>query len=282
MTRLSKKCNFCPMQPYFTLHTEHQIPLLGLGVYDMHNEEAIRAIRYALDIGYRLIDTAQSYENEKEVGTAVRESGIARESIFITTKIANVVHGRDAVNKSFQESLVRLQTDYVDMLLLHWPVKGWRRENWAAIEDIFHSGKARSIGVGNYLMPFLKEMPDYALVTPALNQIEFSPYLYMKEELDHCRDKGILLQAYTPLIRGQRFADPKLVAMAERYGKTPAQIILRWCLQLGISAIPKSANPKRIEENFSIFDFEISDSDMQQICGFHENLRIIEDPMEMW
>jgi len=270
------------MQPYATLNTGHRIPLFGLGVYDMHGDRAVNAIRYALEIGYRLIDTAQAYENEEEVGTALRQSGLPREEVFVTTKIANTVQGRDGVFASFEESLRKLDTDYVDLLLIHWPVKAWRRENWKAIEAIGRGGRARAIGVGNYLLPFLREMPDYATVTPALDQIEFSPYLVMKGELEHCRSHGILLQAYTPLIRGQRFGDPRLVEMADRYGKTPAQIMLRWCIQQGISAIPKSAEPARIRENFGIFDFSITEADMVALTGFDEGLRIIEDPMDMW
>jgi diketogulonate reductase-like aldo/keto reductase len=270
------------MQPYATLNTGQRIPLFGLGVYDMHGDRAVNAIRYALEIGYRLIDTAQAYENEEEVGTALRQSSLPREDVFLTTKIANTVAGRADVIASFEESLRKLDADYVDLLLLHWPVKDRRRENWKAIEEIGRSGRARSIGVGNYLIPFLHEMPDYATVTPALDQIEYSPYLVMQQELEHCRRHGILLQAYTPLIRGQRFGDPKLVAMAEKYGKTPAQIMLRWCIQQGISAIPKSVEPARIRENFDIFDFSISEADMAALTGFDEGLRIIEDPMDMW
>jgi len=248
----------------------------------MHGEKAVHAIRYALDIGYRLIDTAQAYENEEEVGKALRQSGVPREDVFVTTKIANIVAGRADVLASFEESLRKIDTEYVDMLLLHWPVKDRRRENWKAIEEIGRSGRARGIGVGNYLLPFLQEMPEYATVTPALDQIEYSPYLVMHQELEHCQNQDILLQAYTPLIRGQRFCDPKLLAMANTYGKTPAQIILRWCIQQGISTIPKSVEPSRILENFSIFDFSISDADMATLTGFDEGLRIIEDPMEMW
>lgn len=270
------------MQTYATLNTGQRIPLFGLGVYDMHGEPAVNAIRYALEIGYRLIDTAQAYENEEEVGTALRQSGIPREDVFVTTKIANTVQGSDGVLSSFEESLRKLDTEYVDMLLLHWPVKDRRRENWKTIEEIGRSGRARAIGVGNYLMPFLNEMPEYSTVVPALNQIEFSPYLVMQNELNYCRRHGILLQAYTPLIRGQRFGDPKLVAMAEKYGKTPAQLMLRWCIQQGISTIPKSVHPARIRENFDIFDFTITEQDMSALTGFNEGLRIIEDPMDMW
>jgi diketogulonate reductase-like aldo/keto reductase len=269
-------------QLFTILNNGCEMPLLGLGAYDMHGDEAIVATRDAIEIGYRLIDTAEMYGNEKEIGRAVSESTIPRKEFFVTTKVNNTSQGYDNTLVAFEKSLASLKMDYVDLYLIHWPIKGKRKETWRAIEKIYKEGRAKSIGTGNYLFPFLKELEEYSSIVPAVNQIEFSPYLYMKKELDYSQYKNIQLQAYTPLIRGKKFDDPKLVALANKYGKTPAQIILRWSVQQNISAIPKSANKKRLQENFDIFNFEIEEADIQFMNQFDEQYRIIEDPMEMF
>jgi len=269
-------------QTYATLNNGIKMPLLGLGVYDMYADEAVEAVRIALQTGYRLIDTAAMYDNEKQIGEGIRRSGIPREEIFVTTKVNNTDQGYDQTLLAFDESLKALGTDIIDLYLIHWPIKNKRAETWRAIEKIYEDGRARAIGTGNYLLPFLKEMETYAGITPAVNQIEFSPYLYLKDELSYCRQYNICLQAYTPLLRGKKFNDPRLQQLALKYGKTPAQIILRWAIEQGISTIPKSSNPKRIRENFGIFDFELLEEDVLMMNSFDEGMRIVDDPMEMF
>lgn len=269
-------------QLYTQLNNGNTMPLLGLGVYDMYNDEAINAVECALQTGYRLIDTAAMYENEKQIGEGIRRSGIKRNEIFVTTKVNNTDQGYDETLKAFDKSSSLLDIDYIDMYLIHWPIKGKREQTWKAIEYLYQNGYVKNIGVANYLLPFLKEMQDYSSVVPSINQMEFSPYLFMDKELNYCQEHRIVLQAYTPLVRGEKFTDPKLKTLAEKYSKTPAQIILRWAVQQGISTIPKSSNPIRIKENFNIFDFEISSDDIDQMNHWNENHRIVDDPMTMF
>lgn len=269
-------------QLYTTLNNGVKMPLLGLGVYDMYQKEAEQAVLWALETGYRLIDTAAMYQNETEIGNAVRQSNVARQDIFITTKVHDNDHGFDKTLRAFDVSLKKLGVDYIDLYLVHWPLKATRKETWKALERLYTEGVVRAIGVANYLVPFLEELETYSNIVPAVNQVEFSPYLYLKDLHEYCQNRQIQLQAYTPLIRGQKMNDPKLVALAQKYNKTAAQIILRWALQHGVSTIPKSANLKRIQENFDVFDFEISFEDMLLIDGFDENFRVVEDPMDWW
>jgi diketogulonate reductase-like aldo/keto reductase len=264
-----------------TLNNGISMPLLGLGVYDMYNREAENAVSTALEIGYRLIDTAAMYGNEEEIGNAIRKSSIKREEIFITTKVGNPDQGFDRTLRAFDESNKKLNCEYIDLYLVHWPIKRTRKETWLALERLYNEKRVRAIGVANYLIPFLKELETYGTITPAVDQVEFSPYLFLEDLLNECKQKTIQLQAYTPLLRGQRFSDTKLLSLSEKYGKTPAQIILRWALQLGVSTIPKSSNPKRLKENFDVFDFQISKEDMKKINSFNENFRVVEDPMEL-
>lgn len=265
-----------------SLNNGIQMPLLGLGVYDMYQKDAEQAVLWALETGYRLIDTAAMYENEVEIGNAVRESGIDRKDIFITTKVHNTDQGFEQTLRAFDESQRKLNCDYIDLYLVHWPIKATRKATWKALEKLYAEGQVRAIGVANYLIPFLDELGIDAQFVPAVNQVEFSPYLYLSDLLEHCQQKKIQFQAYTPLVRGQRMNDPKLLAIANKYAKTPAQIILRWALQLGVSTIPKSANLARIKENFDVFDFEISQDDMIHIATFNENFRVVDDPMELF
>jgi len=269
-------------QLFTKLNNGIEMPLLGLGVYDMYGEEAVNAVKTAIDLGYRLIDTAEMYSNEKQIGIAIKESETAREDLFVTTKVNNSSQGYENTLRAFDNSLELLNLEYVDLYLIHWPIKGKRKETWKAIEKIYASGRAKSIGTGNYLLPFLKELEDYANIVPAVNQIEFSPYLNMKEELGYCQLKDIQLQAYTPLSRGKKFDDPKLLSMAKKYGKTPAQMILRWAVQQEISTIPKSSNSSRLKENFNIFNFQIDEGDISLMNKFDERFRLIDDPMEMF
>jgi len=265
-----------------TLNNGIEMPLLGLGVYDVYNREAEQAVARALETGYRLIDTAAVYRNETEVGNAVRQSGIPRNELFITTKVWNSEQGYDKTLRAFEASQRRLNCEYIDLYLVHWPVKETRKETWKALETLYNENRVRAIGVSNYLLPFLNELVSYAGITPAVNQVEFSPYLYLKDLLEECRRRGIVLQAYSPLVRGQRMNDPKLLKISAKYSKTPAQVMLRWMLQHGVSAIPKSANPERIKENFDVFDFELSTGDMSFIDTFNEDFRVVDDPMVFW
>lgn len=269
-------------QLYTQLNNGNKMPLLGLGVYDMYNDEAINAVECALQTGYRLIDTAAMYENEKQIGEGIRRSGITRNEIFVTTKVNNTDQGYDETLNAFEKSLNLLNIDYIDMYLIHWPIKGKREQTWKAIEYLYQNGLVKNIGVANYLLPFLNELKNYSSIVPSINQMEFSPYLFMDKELNYCQEHHIVLQAYTPLVRGEKFTDPKLKKLAEKYNKTPAQIILRWAVQQGISTIPKSSNPNRIKENFNIFDFDISSDDIHQMNHWNENHRIVDDPMTMF
>lgn len=268
-------------QLYITLNTGRQMPLLGLGAWNMYGKEAEKATLDALEIGYRLIDTATLYNNEKEIGNAVRRSGILRNEVFVTTKVPDGLQGYEATLKAFEASMKALNIDYIDLYLVHWPVKVKRKDTWRALEYLFNNKQVRAIGVANYLMPFLKELETYSSITPAVDQMEFTPWLYLKDELQYCKQHNIQLQSYSPLTRGQKFNDERLQQLCSKYNKTPAQIILRWNIEHGISAIPKSSSKKRLQENFDIFDFSISKEDVELMDGFNENFRVVDDPMMM-
>jgi len=257
------------------------MPLIGLGVYDMYGIEAETAILNALEIGYRLIDTAAMYENEVEVGNAVRKSGIPRGEIFVTTKVANHDQGYDSTLKAFDTSLEKLGIEYLDLYLVHWPVKGKRRDTWKALEKLYSEQRVKAIGVANYLIPFLEELKTYATILPAVNQVEFTPFVFSKKLLEYCATANVQLQAYSPIARGHKNTDPKLIRLAEKYHKTPAQILLRWCVQHLVAPIPKSVNSKRLKENIDIFNFEMSKEDIALMDTFDENYRVAEDPMSM-
>jgi methylglyoxal/glyoxal reductase len=265
-----------------TLNNGITMPLLGLGVYDMYYAQAEEAVLTALETGYRLIDTASMYNNENEIGNAVLKSGLPRSDLFITTKVNNADQGYDTTLKAFDDSCKKLQMDYVDLYLVHWPIKRKRKDTWKALETLYNNKRVRAIGVANYLLPFLGELETYANIVPAVNQVEFSPYLFLEDLLLYCRQHTIQLQSYTPLVRGKKMNDPRLMQLAAKYNKTPAQIILRWNIELNVSAIPKSATASRIRENFDIFDFELSIEDMAFMRSFNENLRVVDDPMMMW
>jgi diketogulonate reductase-like aldo/keto reductase len=259
-----------------------KMPCLGLGVYLVEpGKETLETVACALEAGYRLIDTASCYNNELEVGKAVRSSSIPREDMFVTTKLWNTDHGHDRAVAAFEESLDRLGLDYIDLYLVHWPVESLRNETWHALQNVYRRGLCRALGVSNFTIPHLEDLLSGTGVVPAVNQVEFTPYLYQRELLEYCRDRGICLQAYSPLTRGKKFSDPRLVEMARRYRKAPAQVLIRWVLQHGASAIPKSSNRERIIENSLVFDFEICDEDMLRLDSFNEDLRLCWDPTEV-
>lgn len=268
-------------QPYAILNTGAQMPLLGLGVYDMYGKEAEEAVAMALETGYRLIDTAAMYGNEWEVGAAVRNSAVPRSAIFITTKVNNSQQGYDSALRAFDESMQKLNLDYIDLYLVHWPIKGKRKDTWRALEKLYNEGRVKAVGVANYLMPFLAELQTYATIVPAVNQVEFSPFLYLKDLLEYCKQQSIQLQAYSPLTRGQKFNNPALQSVAGKHGKTPAQILIRWNLEHRVSVIPKSSSRERLKENFDVFDFSLDEADMKLLDGLHENFRVVDDPMDM-
>ncbi|MDB5238895.1 MAG: hypothetical protein JWO00_230 [Candidatus Parcubacteria bacterium] len=265
-----------------------EIPVIGLGVWKAEDgAEVEAAIGHALDAGYRLIDTAMIYGNEEGVGNAIRNSGVPREDIFVTTKLWNEDQGYENALRAIDTSLGLLGLDYVDLYLIHWPGAGniWsgkalnkREETWKAMEEIHASGKAKAIGVSNYTVRHLEEMKKYAKIKPAVNQVEFHPFLYQEELLAYCKDAGIALEAYSPLARGEKLADPRVTEIAKKYGKSNAQVFIRWGLQHGCIVIPKSVREARIKENIDVFDFEISPEDMKAIDALNENLHITWDP----
>ena len=256
-----------------------EIPQFGLGVYlTKSGTECINAVTWALEAGYRHIDTAKAYHNEKEVGEAVRDSGIKREEIFITTKLWNNDHGYETTLKAFDTSLKTLNTKYIDLYLIHWPVKEKRKDSWKAFEKIYESGYCRSIGVSNYMINHLEELFSYANVIPVINQVEFSPYNYQKDLLDVCNKNKIILEAYSPLTRMEKLTDTNLVAIAKKHSKTAAQVLIRWAIEHDIVVIPKSARKKRIIENADIFNFSLDKSDMKILNDLDEGFRVAWDP----
>lgn len=257
-----------------------KIPRLGLGVWQAPGKTAFQAVLAALDAGYRHIDTAMIYGNETEVGQAIKENGVRREEVFVTTKLWTADHGYDAALRAFDSSEKRLGLGFVDLYLSHFPVPGQRIPTWKALATLAKSGLCRAIGVSNYTVRHLKELIEATGVIPAVNQVEFHPYLFQKDLLEFCREYGIILTAYSPLTHGQRLNDPKLKALAGRYGKTPAQLLIRWGLQHDLVVIPKSSKRERIEENADVYSFAISEADMRQMNHWNEDLRTCWDPSE--
>lgn len=257
-----------------------KMPVLGLGVYQMTDEEAHQAVSQALEIGYRHIDTAAYYRNEKGVGRAVRESGLPREDIFVTTKLWHTDNGFREALAACERSLEALDMDHVDLYLVHWP-KGDRLGAWKAMERILDEGKARAVGVSNFLVRHLDDIGAISSLVPSIDQVEFSPFLYQKDLLSYCRDRGIVLEAYSPLTRGRRLGDPRLQALARSYGRSPAQMLIRWVLQKGMVAIPKSTDPRRMRENAGVFDFEISAEDEAEMDSFDEGFHTTWNPQDI-
>jgi len=267
--------------PRITLNNGIDMPLLGLGVYaPQHNTEIQQAVEWAIEAGCRLIDTASIYGNEREVADGIQASGRPRKDIFITTKVWNDDQGYDKTLRAFDRSLEKLRTDYVDLYLVHWPVKETRLETWKALEKIHADGRARAIGVSNYYGPHLDELLPVATVVPAVNQFEFSPYCYRPEVIEYCREHDIQPQGYAPVVRGQKNDDPRLKRIAEAYGKSTYQILIRWSLQHNVITIPKSVNRDRIKQNFDVLNFSLSDEDMAEINTWFDNTRVAWDPMD--
>lgn len=257
------------------------MPWFGLGVFQIHSDaETETVVRTAIDHGYRSVDTAALYRNERGVGRAIRTCGLPREQLFVTTKVWNDDMRRGRVEAAFEDSLKKLGLDYVDLYLLHWPIKGHIVESWRALEKLHRAGRIKAIGVSNYMIPHLEELLGAAEIVPAVNQIEYHPYLQSKPLVEHCRRKGIQVEAWSPLMQaGALLKDPTLVRIAEKHGKSAAQVILRWDVQGGVITIPKSVRAERIAGNADIFDFELSDEEMAAIAALDRNERNGADPM---
>ena len=253
-----------------------EIPYLGLGVYQSPpGKTTARAVGYALKVGYRHIDTAELYGNETDVGIALRESGIKREDAFITTKVWNSHQGYDSTLHACEGSLMRLGFSYVDLYLIHWPVQGLGDDTWRAMIKLYREGKARAIGVSNYSIRELNEVLHNSDVVPAVNQVEFHPFLYDEELLNFCKNNRIQLEAYSPLTRGKKLNHQNIVKIAKKYAKTPAQVLIRWSLQQDIVVIPKSIHEDRIRENSQVFDFNLDPEDMKFLNSINENFRTV-------
>ncbi len=262
-----------------TLQNGVEMPWFGLGVFLIQDGEPVEnAVQWALDAGYRSIDTAAVYRNERGVGNAIDRSVVPREEIFVTTKVWNTDQGYDSTLKAFDASLDRLQMDYVDLYLVHWPVKGKYKETWRAMEEIYRSGRAKAIGVSNFLQHHLTDLMESAEVPPMVDQVEFHPRLQQPELQEYCQQHNIRLEAWRPIMRGQVHDIPELEELAQKYGKTPVQVTLRWMIQKGIVTIPKSENKERIRSNADIFDFEIEETDLATIDGLDRNERMGEHP----
>lgn len=267
----------------FSLNNGKALPAVGLGVYQMPNGTMTqRAVDYALRVGYRHIDTAMIYRNEESVGKAMATSFVPREQIFVTTKLWNSDQGYDQAIKACNASLSNLGLSYVDLYLIHWPVQGKRKDSWRALETLYNEGKCKSIGVSNYMEHHLDELLGYCTIMPAVNQIELHPYIYNSRipTVDLCRRAGIIPVAYSPLTKGIKLRDPLLQKTASHYGKSVAQLLIRWGLQQGFAVIPKSSVTSRIADNFKVFDFEITPADMNLLNDLDENLATGWDPAD--
>jgi diketogulonate reductase-like aldo/keto reductase len=257
------------------------MPRLGLGVFQARRgDETRNAVVEALRRGYRHVDTARVYGNEKDVGEGIRESGVPRREVFVTTKLWNDDHGYDAALRAFDLSLARLGLEWIDLYLLHWPVQGKRLESWRALERLLGERRVRAIGVSNFMVPHLEELLEVATVVPAVNQIELSPFLQQRDVCAFCAARGIVLEAYSPLTKGERLGHPVVTGVARRLGRTPAQVLLRWGLQHDFVVLPKSTRAPRIAENAAIFDFELPPDAMAALDGLEEDLVTGWDPRD--
>ena len=264
------------------LHDGNRMPLFGLGVWAAQSgQETYDAVLYALKTGYRHIDTAEMYGNEKDVGKAVVDSGINRAEVFVTTKLWDSGLGYDHALKAFDVSLQKMNLDYVDLYLIHWPENGSQLKIWRALERIKKEGRTRSIGVSNFAPKYLKELLVVDSEHPVVNQVELSPFLQQKHIYSFCQKENIHLTGYCPLSRGNRFNDSNLSRIAKETKKSAAQVMIRWALQRGHTVIPKSVSPSRIEENANVFDFNLNNAQMKILDGLEEGLRFCPDPAEI-
>ncbi|MFE4510461.1 glyoxal/methylglyoxal reductase [Bacillus subtilis] len=264
------------------LHNGVEMPWFGLGVFKVENgNEATESVKAAIENGYRSIDTAAIYKNEEGVGIGIKESGVAREELFITSKAWNEDQGYETTLAAFEKSLERLQLDYLDLYLIHWPGKDKYKDTWRALEKLYKDGKIRAIGVSNFQVHHLEELLKDAEIKPMVNQVEFHPRLTQKELRDYCKAQGIQLEAWSPLMQGQLLDNEVLTQIAEKHNKSVAQVILRWDLQHEVVTIPKSIKEHRIIENADIFDFELSQEDMDKIDALNKDERVGPNPDEL-
>jgi methylglyoxal/glyoxal reductase len=271
------------MQSLIQLNNEVVMPQIGLGVWQAKDgREVEQAVASAIECGYRLIDTAAVYGNEKGVGRAIAASDVPREELFITTKVWNADQGYEQTLAAFDKSLERLGLDYIDLYLIHWPVpaKDQYVDTWRALEKLYNDGKVRAIGVSNFTIEYLERLMQESTITPAINQIELHPHLSQVELRDYCKQHGIAVESYSPLggTGGRLLDEPVLREIGQRYGKSPAQVTIRWHLQNELIVIPKSVTPERIRQNIDVFDFELSSDDMTKIDNLNANARVGSDP----
>jgi 2,5-diketo-D-gluconate reductase A len=257
--------------PAITLNDGARIPQIGFGVYQIDPDETAQAVQTALEIGYRHIDTAEMYQNERGVGEGIRNAGVDRADVYVTSKLNNGYHKPDDARRAFDETLEKLGFDYVDLFLIHWPLPtlydGDFVSTWRTLEEFKKDGRARSIGVSNFQVPHLERLAGDTEITPAVNQIEVHPYFTNDEVRAYGTEHGIATEAWSPIAQGKVLDDPVVTRIAEASGRSPAQVVLRWHIQRGDIVFPKSVTPKRIEENFALFDFELGEQDMQALSG---------------
>ncbi|WPS87808.1 aldo/keto reductase [Brevibacillus halotolerans] len=271
------------LQDTTALHNGIKMPWFGIGVFKVEEgSELVAAVKSAIKHGYRSIDTAAIYGNETSVGQAIhegiQEANISREDLFVTSKVWNADLGYEATLAAFETSLNKLGLEYLDLYLIHWPVKGKYKEAWRALEKLYKDGRVKAIGVSNFQIHHLEDLMGEAEVKPMINQVEFHPYLTQKELITFCRTHDIQMEAWSPLMQGQLLDNPVLQEIADKHGKTVAQVILRWDLQHGVVTIPKSTKEHRIVENASVFDFELTQEEMNRIDALNQNHRVGPDP----
>jgi methylglyoxal/glyoxal reductase len=265
--------------PTLKLADGNQIPQVGLGLWNVTEEQDfLNAFNVATEAGYRLFDSAQQYHNEQILGKALKQSKVKRSDLFITTKIAVAHFGHTKALSSFQESIKKLETDYVDLLLLHFPVSLLRKKAWLALEELQAGGQVKSIGVSNYTIKHLEEMKKYAKVMPVVNQVELHVFLQQPELVEYCKQHDILIEAYSPLAHSRQMDDPTILKLSKKYNKSYAQIMLRFLIELDVVVIPKSVTESRIKENIKLFDFKFDESDIEELKSANKNLRTCWDP----
>nr|WP_276563938.1 aldo/keto reductase [Halalkalibacter akibai] len=271
------------LQSTTTLHNGVKMPWLGLGVFLVEEgQEVVSSVKAAIEAGYRSIDTAELYANEEGVGQAIAESNVPREELFLTSKVWNNHQGYESTIEAFEESLRKLGTDYLDLYLIHWPCPGIGKyvETWKALEQLYKDGRVRAIGVSNFNVSHLEDIINQCEIVPMVNQVEYHPRLTQTELHEFCKKHQIQLEAWSPLMRGGLLEDPTINEIANKYGKSTAQVILRWDLQNEVVTIPKSIKAHRIQENADVFDFELTEEEMGKISALNQDERIGPDPDE--